>query len=177
MSAVAKRYAVALIATAREEKHLDAVERDLGALSRLLEASPELRALVEHPLIEPKDRRKALHALFGEQAHALTLNLLDLLAERWRMAALPSIVDQSLAMLKEQKGIQGVRVVSAASLTERQREAMRKKLAARTGKTIELDCSEDPGLIGGFRLKLGDLVEDYSLANKLATFKHNVINA
>jgi len=177
MSAVAKRYAVALVSSAKEDSSLNAVSSDMDHLADLLDTSADFLAFVQHPLIPPDSQTKSLEALFKGKCDKLTMNLLLLLVRRERLADLPGIVDQARSMIQEEKGILPVDVFSAEPFTSTQEQELSKKLAARTGKTIELTVHVDPGLLGGFRLRMGDLVEDYSIATKLETFKQNVINA
>ncbi len=177
MSAVAKRYAVALIATAREEGKLDAVASDMDRLADLLEASEAFRSFVQHPLISQVDQRTSLENLFKRGSQPLTMNLLYLLVERERLSVLSDIVEQARVLVREEKGILPVEVISAEPFLKRQEEELIQKLSARTGKTIDLTVTVDESLLGGFRLRMGDLVEDYSIVTKLETFKQNVINA
>jgi F-type H+-transporting ATPase subunit delta len=177
MSAVAKRYAVAFLSATAEQKCLDAVEQDVTSLLQLLETSPEFATFVVHPLLTPEEQRATVNALFKGKAHALTLKLFDVLIERERLPDLAAILEQALDLIKVEKGILAVDVVSAEPFLKRQEDELSKKLAARTGKTIELTTRVDESLIGGFRLRIGDVVEDYSLVTKLETFKQNVINA
>ena len=177
MSTVAKRYAVALVTSAVDNASLDAVENDLARIGDLLRASPEFLAFVQNPLIPLEAREKSLESLFKANCDRLTLNLLVLLARRERLAFLPEVVERARELIQQEKGILPVHVVSAAPFLKRQEESLSKKLAARTGKTIQLHVREDPELLGGFRLRMGDMVEDYSLATKLDTFKQNILNA
>jgi len=144
---------------------------------RQVSASPELSAFLSNPLVGESERLSTLEALFQGKVQPLTWNLLALLVQRERLAELPSILDLAKARLRELQGILPVSVVSAEPMLKRQQDELKSKLSARTGKTIELTCSDDSSLIGGFRLQLGDLVEDYSLSTKLETFKQNVLNA
>ena len=177
MSTVAKRYAVAWVSSAGETSSLDAVESDADRLADLLETSGDFASFVQHPLIPPEAQTRSLEALFKSSCHKLTMNLLLLLVRRERLADLPGIVDQARELIREAKGILPVDVVSAEPFLKRQEEALSKKLAERTGKTIELTTRVDESLLGGFRLRMGDRVEDYSLSTKLETFKQNVLNA
>jgi len=177
MSAVAKRYASALLDVASESGSLDPLGKDLHDLDRLLNASEEFKAFVLHPLISPEEQSACIEKVFGKKASPLTRNLFRLLIKRERLNILPDVVRISMELWQEAKGIQSVDVVSASELKADQTKALEKKLAARTGKEIKLITRVDESLLGGFRLRIGDQVEDHSLAAKLLTFKRNVINA
>lgn len=177
MSTVAKRYAVAWVSSAVDQGSLDAVESDLQRLAELLHASREFLEFVCNPLIPLDARTKSLEAMFKGKSDPLTLNLLVLLARRERLALLPEVVERAREWVRAEKGILPVQVTSAEPFLKRQEEALTQKLASRTGKTIQLTVRVNADLLGGFRLRMGDKVEDYSLATKLDTFKQNILNA
>ena len=58
--------------------------------------------------------------------------------------------------------------VSATPLRDDQRERLRRALAARTGKQVELAERVDPALLGGAVASVGGVVFDGSLRTQLA---------
>lgn len=177
MSAVAKRYAEAYLGSAADHQALDAVGEDISVLWGLLRDSDEFAGFVANPLLSQELQNTCLDKLFSGKVSQVTLNLLRLLVQRERLASLPSILGKALELWREQRGILSVLVTAAQELSGDQKSALEKKLAARTGKTIELSCGVNPALIGGFQLLINGVVEDYSLAATLHTFKQNVLNA
>jgi len=177
MSAVAKRYASAYLDVATESGSLDPVGKDLHDLERLLASSEEFKTFVAHPLIPSEQQLVCIDKIFGKAAFPLTENLFSLLIKRERLDILPDIVRIGLELWQEAKGILPVSLVSASEFQAAQKTSLVKKLGERTGKKIILSTRVDESLIGGFRLRIGDQVEDHSLAAKLMTFKRNVINA
>jgi F-type H+-transporting ATPase subunit delta len=177
MSAVAKRYASAYLDVATESGSLDPIGKDLHDLERLFASSEAFTAFVEHPLISSEQQTACIEKIFGKAAFPLTENLFALLIKRERLDILPDVVRIGLELWQEAKGILPVNVVSASELQADQKAALVKKLGEQTGKQIKLFTRVDESLIGGFLLRIGDQVEDHSLATKLMTFKRNVINA
>ncbi len=177
MASTAPRYASALIDSARAAGLLEAVEADLAALLGLLAASAEFTAFLTHPLLPYEKRAATLDALFAGKLQGVTINFLKLLAEKERLPEAPQVLEEAWRRLREARGVREVEVVSAVALTEEQEAELAAKLVTRLGGTVELKPTVDASLIGGFRLKIGDLVEDYSLSTKLETFKRRIINA
>ena len=177
MSAANKRYADALLSSVNSAGELDAVGSDIAGLLELLSSSEEFEAFLQHPLIPAEQQDACLDKLFKGKLDAATLKFLHLLVQRERLGDLEGILEQALDAWREAKGILPVSVVSADPLTSEQESALSKKLSDRTGKTIELTTKTDADLIGGFQLHFQGIVEDYSLAAKLETFKRNVLNA
>jgi F-type H+-transporting ATPase subunit delta len=70
-----------------------------------------------------------------------------------------------------------VKITAAHELSDQQLTAMKQKLGDRYGKKIEAKVSVDPSLIGGFKIQVGDQIQDYSIATKLDKFEQGVIKA
>jgi F-type H+-transporting ATPase subunit delta len=177
MSTVAKRYAPALLDVARESGDLEAVLEDVNALSSLIASSPEFSAFLQDPLIPADKQDRVIDALFETKLSPVTVTFLRLLVRQDRLAALPEILDGLAAMLDDQRDILEVSVRTAVSFTAAQASTLKEKLQAKFGKTIRLSEEVDESLLGGFLIRTGDLIEDYSLLAKLARFKQNIINA
>jgi F-type H+-transporting ATPase subunit delta len=177
MSVVAKRYSEAYLSSAEERKVLDAAGADSAALLQLIDDSEPFAAFLQYPGVSPEKQTQCLEKLFKGKVDPLTLQFLQLLVQKERLSDLRDILGQALEGWRARKGILQVSVVAAEAFSDDQIKALKKKLADRTGKTIELTVEVDPGLIGGFQLNLQGMVEDYSLAAKLNTFKRNVLNA
>ena len=174
---VARRYTQALYEAAADAGRLDAVAADLESIGQLLDSSPEFASFVGDPTLPEDRRRQGLDALFKGKVEDLTLRLLHLLVAKDRLAVLPGVVQTFGEQVDEAKGLLSVQVTTPVELTATQLKALTAKLEARTGKTIRATQDLDPSLIGGFRLRMGDVVEDHSLRAKLDLFKRKVVSA
>lgn len=177
MSTVAKRYTPALMDVAREAGVLDTVLADARGLRELLESSRDFPEFVSNPLIPAEQQQSILGSLFEGKVNELTLNFLRLLAEKERLTALPDVLAEVERAMDGEHGVLDVQVRTAVALSAAQEKALSEKLHARTGKTVRLRQEVDSSLLGGFLLRIGDQIEDYSLAAKLQRFQQNILNA
>ena len=69
----------------------------------------------------------------------------------------------------QDRGILPVRAVSAVALSEGQKERLQQTLAQRTGKTVQLQCSVDPTVLGGVRLDYDGKRMDGTVQTRLDT--------
>jgi F-type H+-transporting ATPase subunit delta len=176
-SPVAYRYTQALMDAARAQGLVDAVQQDFLGLKELLASSPEFAAFVSDPTI-PGDRREAaLSSLLTGKVQALTLDFLRLLSVKRRLDLLPGILKSFQERVDIENGEVEMEILSAGPLSDSQVKSLCAKLEKRSGKTIRARVKVDATLLGGFRVRMGDVIEDFSLATKLETFKRNVINA
>lgn len=173
---VASRYTKALFDVARKGS-LDTVRSELEGLDALLKDTPEFAAFVANPSV-PQDKQAAvLESMFKGKLSDLVLNFLLLLVRKHRLHLLPLVPALFATLSNEEQGILPVEVVSAGPLSTEQLNALSEKLGQRTGKTIRPTVTVDESLLGGFRIRIGDRIEDLSIATKLNNFKRNVINA
>jgi F-type H+-transporting ATPase subunit delta len=176
-SPVAHRYTQALLDDARGQVVLDAVHGDFAGLRDLLASSEAFAGFVADPTIPDERRDAALTALLDGKVNALTLDFLRLLSRKRRLAILPGILTAFQAQVDAERGEVEAEIVSAGPLSDDQVNKLCAKLEQRGGKTIRPRVRVDASLLGGFRVRMGDVIEDFSLATKLETFKRNVINA
>ena len=164
------RYALALFELANEQKKLEAVGRDLAAVSQALAESPELKALTTSPLVGREEAVRAVAAAAeAMQLDPITANFLGVLARNRRLAQLPGVIRAYNLLSARHRGELTAEVVSAHSLDDDQVDAIRQNLRTRMGRDIKVDLSVDPAILGGLVVKIGSQMIDGSIRTKLNT--------
>ena len=168
VSALAERYATALLELAEERKALDRVAEDLEALKVLLEGSPELTRLVRSPLIAREDRARAMQAVAERAGFSdLTRNFIGVVARHGRLFALQAIAGRFLAVLAERRGEVTAEVTVAHALDDEQLRSLESTLGAVAGGKVSVDLRVDPDILGGLVVRLGSRLFDSSLGSRL----------
>jgi F-type H+-transporting ATPase subunit delta len=103
----------------------------------------------------------------GEQLNAHGQNLIKVMAENQRLAALPAVFDGYLVLKAEYEKETTVDVVSATTLSTAQQDKLIAALSQRLARKVKLNCSVDPTVVGGMLIKAGDMVIDGSVRGKL----------
>ncbi len=173
--AAARRYAKALFELAREEGGVDAVRRELGELTRLLDAQGELRDVLLRPMFPVAQRRSVLTAVAdrlgaGPELRSFYAYLID----QRRLVDLGAIREEFERLADADAGISRARVVSAAPLRDDQLARIRAALAAHTGGQVELTVEVDESLLGGVVAQVGDTVFDGSLRTQLTQLRESL---
>jgi len=177
-SPVARRYARALFELASEQKSVEPVAAALRTVAAALEASPDLRAVFENPRYLQEQKKAVARALAEKIAAPPALaNALLLLADRRRLAHLGAIADAFDALAEEAAGRLRAEIVSAGPLPESYYTALQKTLSEVTGRQVKLVRRQDPSLIGGVVARVGDVVFDGSLKNRLSDLRHQMLVA
>ncbi len=163
-----KRYASALLELATEAKSLNLVEKDVKKLAKMFKDSAELNALATNPVYANEDKVAAVSAVAKKaKIGKLTSQFVGTVAQNRRSAELPSILASFQAQLAEQRGTQVAYVTSASKLTAADMAALKSKLKKSAGKTVTVETTIDPDLLGGFVVKIGSRLYDNSLKTKL----------
>lgn len=102
-------------------------------------------------------------------------NLVRLLAENARLAALPHIAAEFEELRRAAEGRMDVRVVSAMPLSAAEQTQLASALGKRLGKVITLANEIDESLIGGAVVYAGDLVIDGSMRGRLQDLANAVV--
>lgn len=165
---LADRYAAALFELARERNLIPAVAQSLETLSTSLGAEPDLRALIQSPLIGRAAAGQAAAAVAAKLGlHPLVANTLAVMARAGRLRALPTLISAFRVRAAASRGEDTAQVTAAHPLSDTQRAALADKLRARTGRGVALDVRVDPSLLGGLVVRIGSEQIDSSLRTRL----------
>lgn len=167
---LAGRYAAALFQAAAAKGEEQKVQADLGSAHKLL---LDAMAALRHPRVPPASKKKLLHDAIGDKVGATTLNFLNLLVDKKRFDLMVMVAAVYAKLAAEKRGAAKAHVRTAAPLSPDALQQLTAKLKRFTGKEIELDVKEDPELIGGIAVKIGDWVLDSSLRGQLRRLKES----
>ena len=167
-SAVATRYAVALIDLAEDKKNLSKVEKDLTELRSMIESSDDLSVLIRSPLVGKAQQEKALAALATKaKFQDLTQNFLGTLAQNARLSALEGIIAAFHAEISRRRGEVNVQVQVAQDMSAKQKKSLQDTISKTVGSDVTLDVRVDPSILGGMIVTVGSQMIDDSVARKL----------
>ncbi len=165
---LSRRYARALLEIGVDTKKYEAIGREVRALADAFGVSAELSEALSNPAFPRADRQKVLEAIFPRLGTSQVVkNFTLLLLDRDRIRILPDIARELDALIDAKAGRVSATVVSATKLTPMQLASLKKALEKLSGKTVEMQKSEDPELLGGVVAKVGDIVYDGSLRTQL----------
>lgn len=172
---LAKRYAKALFAVAREEDKLDAFSDTLQDISSFLSENPDIEAALENPVVPADIKLEVVEEIIkASGADDSVANFLRLLTDRGRIQHLAVISDAYQELMDEETGVVRAKVKTAVPLSEEMRARMMEILSEKTGKQVALVTEEDPDIIGGVVAYVGDMVWDGSIRSQLNDFKESI---
>ena len=160
-------YAAALLAVARAEGDVDGITDELFRIARAFNESEELRDTLSDPRVPLERKLGVVSDLFGSRASETSVSLVEMLVSTGRIADLKAIVAEMTDMAAAAEDEVVAEVRSAIPLDEATVARLAAKLAAATGRKINVRTIVDPDVIGGVVTKVGDTVYDGSVRSRL----------
>jgi ATP synthase F1 delta subunit len=176
MEEIAEVYARSLFEVAKEHDVLNRVHDELGEFAEALADNRTLQVFLFSPYFSSEEKREGVRKVVSD-ADERIVNFLALLAERHRMPALFRIRREFDALWAEENQLLPVTVTSAIELDEGLVEEIGKRIEEQTGRTVELSSQVDPDVLGGLMVRVGNMVLDDTVRNKLERLRKQVARA
>jgi F-type H+-transporting ATPase subunit delta len=178
MSTLAERYARAVFELGVESNELGPITEQIRAFGEAYGSSPELRAVLDNPLIDTT-RREAVLAALGTRLSLsrVALNAVRLLAQRHKVWVLPDLARALARLADEKAGVVRATVTSAVPLADSYCQRLTTELEHLTGRKVVLEKLQDSTLIAGIVTRIGDNTIDGSLQGRLEALERQLLSA
>jgi F-type H+-transporting ATPase subunit delta len=176
MEEIARVYANALFEAAKDGGKLDAIREQLGEFADAMDENRDMQVFFFSPYFSSQEKREGISkAVSGAEAELV--NFLELLAEKHRMPAIFRIRRALDELWAEENRRLEVTVTSAVPLDEGIVRRVGDEIARQTDREIDLHSEVDEDVLGGIVLRVGNMVLDASLRNKLERLRKEVAAA
>jgi F-type H+-transporting ATPase subunit delta len=174
-SAVASRYAAALVEVALEQGNADQIKADLASFTDAFLSSADLRNFLESPAASAEQKRKVIEVLASRMNLTMaSRNFIFLLVDHQRTETLREVQQAFQSELNERLGIAEAHVSSARELSAAEKRELTSALERRTGKKIEARFHRDESLLGGAVVRVGSTVYDGSVREQLTRLRQQL---
>ncbi len=173
----ARRYASALFALGKEAglEEMERCGKSIAALGQAVAQDRKLGDLFQSPVLSVEEKKKVVLAILQEAGgQSVERRFCELLADKGRLPLLPAIAQDYGAMLDQAMGLKRGVLTTAVPLSEGDRADIKTRLEKQTGSKLELAFREDPSILGGLMLKVGDTVLDGSLRAQLDNLRESI---
>lgn len=175
-STVAFRYAKSLISLAQEQNLVDEVYQDMTFFKQTADNNRDLMLALRSPIIRNEKKQSMLKAIFKPHVNPVSYSIFDIITKKSRESIMYAIADEFIRQYNDLKGIQKAQVITTQPLTDELRKQFTNMVAKATGKTVQLEESVDPKLIGGYVLRIGDRQVDASIRSQLNDLRLSFMN-
>jgi len=173
---IARVYARSLFEVAQEHGVLDEIREQLAQFADELEGNHELQVFFFSPYFSSREKIDGIERAI-DGADERFLRFLGLLAERHRMPVIFRVRRAFESLWAEENKLISVSVTSAVELDERTLEGIGKQIEEQTGRHVELTSQVDPDVLGGLVLRVGNMILDASVRNRLNRLRKQVASA
>lgn len=169
LATIARPYAEALF-KASDAAGAPALAGEIQALAGV-SADGQLRQFAANPKVSSQQVLEVIASVIKTPLSSAARNLLQVLLENDRLAALPDVAAQFQALVNERTGVSDAVVYSAYPIEPAQLGDVKATLEKRFGRKLNATVVVQPELIGGIRVVVGDEVLDTSVKARLEQMK------
>jgi F-type H+-transporting ATPase subunit delta len=173
----ARHYAQALLQVARYYGAVREVNDSLQVVRTLLKTDKVFLAFFHTQRITSAQKVTILRTVLKERCHPVVAEFFGYLAEKREWHLFPQIVKVYQEQAQAALNLVSVTAYTAAELTTTDRRQIVAALEQATGKQAEFQMVVDPGLIGGIKLRIGNLFIDGSLRNRLEQLRTELLQS
>lgn len=134
-------------------------------------SNEQLLSFADNPKVTSQQVYDVVSDVARVQLPQAAQNFLRAVIENGRLVALPEIARQVRELRNAQSGASDAVVYSAFPISAEQLAELTGTLEKRFGRKLNLTVQEDPSLIGGIRVAVGDEVLDTSVKARLEQMK------
>jgi len=170
--AIAFKYAKGLFTVAKELNKTKEFGEELNQIKDLLTSMPEVLSALQNPIYPPDLKMEIIDEILKSiKVDPEIERFLKLLVERRRIQYIKEIVTMYQELLDEELNIARGEVITAYPLTSEEKKELEEILKEYLKKEVILESKVDEEIIGGIKIKIGDLIFDGSLKTQLGKLK------
>ena len=166
LSPLARPYAKAIFAAALDKGNQELIAKDLVLLSAVSQTT-EVSSLIEDPELSKEQIAQTIIGLADDEIGGLSIKMLELLAENKRLNLIAAINTSYQELLEQHNNTSSIVVNVAEQPSEENKQTIVEKLLAEHGEGSNIEFLEDPSIMGGLSIKIGDETLDLSIRGKV----------
>ena len=168
MKSASLQYATALTDVVLEQGAAEPAREQLAEFGAAYAESAELRNFLASPAVTREAKHGVIEKLAARMGSSKIIrNFLFVMIDNQRTALLPQMLETFQLVLQQRQGMAEATVISAMALNDAQKSQLQQTLEKLSGKKISAKYSQDPALLGGVQVRIGDTIYDGSLRNRL----------
>ncbi len=170
-----KKYTLGLVNALKDEEEFSVVSQELREFARLLSTNEDLSRALAHPYIQAARKVLLVREILARAGAAgKTTRFLLLLLEHGRLSLLSDILQNLPVYWHEKKGVSTYEVSSAVSLTEGQKDRLRRELENLEKRPVFLQFKIEPDVVAGLSLRKGNVIYDASIRGHLRKLREQI---
>lgn len=173
-SAVARNYAATLFEVAARDGSEAEYGRLIEEIGDLYTSVPDFQRFLEVPAVSQFEKKEAIQVALSGRAPDLFVRFLLVILDRHRQRALPGIARAYRDLLDRRAGRVRATVTLPFEADERVRSDVVSALERRFEREVVPEFHEDPEILGGVIIRVGDELLDASLRRQLERLRREL---
>ena len=170
------RYAKSILLLAEKRNEVEQVREDFEMIESICNTNPDFLNMLRSPLVSISKKQRILDLIFKDKLAELTTHLIEIIVRKHRERYLYDIAVRFGELYDKTHNITRGVLTSAAPLSDEQRKTIKDLVEKQLQTTFKMEEKIDPELIGGFTLKVGDLLFDGSTYARLRDLKKEFLS-
>lgn len=156
-----------VLMSAEATGRLDRVEEELFRFGRAVDANADLQMALTDPATDGSTKAGIVSSLLDGKSEPVTEELLVHTAAHLRGRRIQAAITALSALAATRRDRVVAEVTAATELDDDQKRRLAAALSKIRGRTVQLNVTVDPAVIGGIQVQVGDEVIDGTLATRL----------
>ena len=174
----AQRYSLALYELSSEANSLEVVEQHTTAILNLINSSKDFNNLIKDPTGNQENLILVIKKISENfKITDLIKNFMIFLVKKRRFYYLEKILKNFIEICSEKRGEIKAEIKSAKELSSDEIKKITEDLVKNFSSKMKLNYKYDKSLIGGLIVKIGSIMIDTSIKNKLQQIENRMIEA
>lgn len=164
----------ALLVSAEAREELASLEEDVFRMIRVLADNRDLRLALAEKDRSRDDRIRLLKSVFSEHVGGEALTLAARTISSGRSKSITAGLNHVSELAAERRERLLAVVTAAVPLSTAQQERLTDMLSRSYGRTIQVNITVDPAVVGGLRIQVGNEVVDGTILSRLEEARRRV---
>ncbi len=171
-------YSQALFELASEKNLINDIEKQVSSILELISNSMDFKDLIKDPTNKIEDQLIIMNKISDQfKFNELLKKFIGFIISKRRFFYIQKILKDFIDICSNARGEILAEISSAKNLNESEINKIKNELSEIYGSNIKLNHKYDKSLIGGLIIKVGSIMIDTSIKNKLQQIENKMIGA
>jgi F-type H+-transporting ATPase subunit delta len=172
-----KKYAKALYNVAFQQKNLKEVCKRINYIVNVMKAVPEFSQLLQTHQVSTETKITILKNVLQDNISSLEIELISDILEYHNILIFSDIAKHFEYLIETDSNIVNMTITSASELSVDEIQHITSNIESQLNKKVDVQTETDKSLIGGVRLRVGNIVIDNTISRRLDMLKNTLTQA
>ena len=174
---MAKKYAKALYNVAVQQEDVKEVSNRINYIVNVMKAVPEFSQLLQTHQVSTENKITILKNVLHENVSSLEVELVSDILEHNNILILADIAKHFEYLVETDSNLVNMTITSATELSADEVEHIKSNIESQLNKKVDVRTETDKSLIGGIKLRVGNIIVDNSISRRLDMLKNTLTQA